>query len=58
VLRLQRVLPLLDAGIPLADVAHRAGYADQPHLSREVRALTGRSPAALAAGRAGGAASA
>jgi AraC-like DNA-binding protein len=58
VLRLQRVLPLLDAGVPLADVAHRAGYADQPHLSREVRALTGRSPAALAAGRTGGAASA
>lgn len=52
VLRLQRVLPLLDAGLPLADVAQRAGYADQPHLSREVRALTGRSPAALAAGRA------
>lgn len=51
VLRLQRVLPLLDAGLPLADVAHRAGYADQPHLSREVRALTGRSPAALAAER-------
>lgn len=58
VLRLQRVLPLLDAGLPLAEVAQRAGYADQPHLSREVRALTGRSPAALAAGRAAGAASA
>ncbi len=58
VLRLQRVLPLLDAGVPLAEVAQRAGYADQPHLSREVRALTGRSPAALAAGRAGAAASA
>lgn len=56
VLRLQRVLPLLDAGVPLADVAQRAGYADQPHLSREVRALTGRSPAALAVGRAGAAA--
>ncbi|GAA4626177.1 helix-turn-helix transcriptional regulator [Cellulomonas oligotrophica] len=52
VLRLQRVLPLLDAGAPLADVAHRAGYADQPHLSREVRSLTGRSPAVLAAERA------
>ncbi|WP_147793755.1 helix-turn-helix transcriptional regulator [Cellulomonas sp. Y8] len=58
VLRLQRVLPLLDAGVPLAEIAQRAGYADQPHLSREVRALTGRSPAALAAGRAGAAASA
>jgi AraC-like DNA-binding protein len=52
VLRLQRVLPLLDAGLPLAEVAQRAGYADQPHLSREVRALAGRSPAQLAADRA------
>jgi AraC-like DNA-binding protein len=52
VLRLQRVLPLLDAGLPLVEVAHRAGYADQPHLSREVRALAGRSPARLAAERA------
>lgn len=51
-LRLQRVLSLLDAGLPLAEVAHRAGYADQPHLSRELRALTDRSPAVLAAERA------
>jgi AraC-like DNA-binding protein len=58
VLRLQRVLPLLDAGLPLAQVAHRAGYADQPHLSRDLRGLTGRSPAALAASRRGQEASA
>lgn len=53
VLRLQRVLGLLDDGLPLAEVAHRAGYADQPHLSREVRALAGVSPGALAAERRG-----
>lgn len=53
VLRLQRVLGLLDDGLPLAEVAHRAGYADQPHLSREVRALAGVSPAQLAAERRG-----
>lgn len=53
VLRLQRALELLAAGVPLVDVAHGAGYADQPHLSREVRALTGLSPARLAADRAG-----
>lgn len=35
----------------LAEVAAQAGYADQAHLSREVRALTGRSPAALRAER-------
>ncbi|MFE9249727.1 helix-turn-helix domain-containing protein [Streptomyces sp. NPDC007088] len=47
VLRLQRVLPLLDAGLPLAEAAVRAGYADQPHLGREVKALTGFTPAQL-----------
>jgi AraC-like DNA-binding protein len=29
-------------------VAARAGYADQPHLPREVRALAGQSPRQLA----------
>lgn len=47
VLRLQRALPLLDAGLPLAEAAVRAGYADQPHLGREVKALTGLTPAQL-----------
>lgn len=28
----------------LADIAARAGFTDQPHMSRAVRALTGRSP--------------
>ena len=41
VLRLQRALALARAGTPFAAVAADAGYADQPHLSREVRALTG-----------------
>ncbi len=44
VLRFRRAVALLDAGLPPADVAARAGYADQPHLSREVRALAGRAP--------------
>jgi AraC-like DNA-binding protein len=50
VLRLQRVLaqagrqPLVGR---LADIALDAGYADQAHMSREVRALTGRNPRAL-----------
>ncbi len=47
VLRLQRVLPLARDGIPFAECAIRAGYADQPHLAREVRALTGRPLRAL-----------
>lgn len=47
--RFERARALLDAGVPLADAAHRCGYADQPHLHREWRALTGVSPAQTAA---------
>ncbi|MFI0938140.1 helix-turn-helix domain-containing protein [Streptomyces sp. NPDC021020] len=41
VLRLQRALALARAGVPFARVAADTGYADQPHLAREVRALAG-----------------
>ena len=41
VLRLQRALELARGGVPLAQVAARAGFADQPHLARDVRALAG-----------------
>ncbi|MBL1077192.1 helix-turn-helix domain-containing protein [Nocardia sp. 2] len=37
ILRMQRALALARAGVPLADTAARVGYADQAHLSREVR---------------------
>ncbi|MFJ8544796.1 helix-turn-helix domain-containing protein [Streptomyces sp. NPDC093586] len=47
VLRLQRALALARAGTPLAETAARAGYADQAHLARDVRGLTGTSPTAL-----------
>jgi AraC-like DNA-binding protein len=50
VLRFQRFVRLLDASdeVPgLAGAAARAGYADQPHLTREVRALSGYTPAVL-----------
>ncbi|MEW2619391.1 helix-turn-helix domain-containing protein [Streptomyces sp. NPDC048106] len=43
VLRLRRALALARAGVPHAETAIRAGYADQPHLAREVRRLAGRS---------------
>jgi AraC-like DNA-binding protein len=47
VLRLQRALQLARHGVPFASVAADAGYADQPHLAREVRALTGLPLSAL-----------
>jgi AraC-like DNA-binding protein len=41
ILRFRRALVLLDRGLPPGEVAARAGYADQPHLHREVRNLAG-----------------
>ncbi|MFE9746208.1 helix-turn-helix domain-containing protein [Saccharothrix saharensis] len=41
VLRFDRAVKLARDGVPFADVAHRTGYADQAHLSREVRELAG-----------------
>ncbi|GAA3233991.1 AraC family transcriptional regulator [Pseudonocardia petroleophila] len=51
VLRFRRAVALLHAGVAPAEVAARAGYADQPHLSREVRALGGVAPGQLGANR-------
>jgi transcriptional regulator GlxA family with amidase domain len=51
VLRLQQLLALAGraprSDLSLAALAAEAGYADQAHMSRELRQLTGRSPAAL-----------
>ncbi|MFI9344610.1 helix-turn-helix domain-containing protein [Streptomyces sp. NPDC052773] len=41
VLRLQRALALARAGVPYAETAARAGFADQAHLARDVKELTG-----------------
>jgi AraC-like DNA-binding protein len=46
VLRMRRALALTDAGLPAAIVAARAGYADQPHMIRELRSLTAVSASA------------
>lgn len=53
IVRFQRFLDLSDraAEPSLADLAARAGYADQAHLAREVRALSGLTPSALLAER-------
>jgi AraC-like DNA-binding protein len=41
ILRMQRALELIRQGARTADSAARAGYADQPHLSREIRDMAG-----------------
>ena len=49
VLRFDHAMRLARGGGELADVAYATGYADQAHLSREVRALAGVSPTRLLA---------
>ncbi|HEX2773013.1 MAG TPA: helix-turn-helix transcriptional regulator [Micromonosporaceae bacterium] len=41
ILRMCSALALARSGVPAAEVAARTGYADQPHLAREVRRLAG-----------------
>ena len=55
VLRFQRFLALAGRGDDLAGLAFEAGYADQAHLTRECRRLSGRTPAELVASGAGAA---
>lgn len=50
VLRLDRAMSLARNGVALADVAASAGYADQAHFTRDVRALSGVTPRALLQG--------
>lgn len=45
--RLQRSLAHIASGHPLADVAGTQGYADQAHMSREIREWTGMGPQRL-----------
>lgn len=44
VARFDHAKRLHKAGLPLAQVAYRAGYADQSHLNRDWRALAGQTP--------------
>jgi AraC-like DNA-binding protein len=41
ILRMQRAVGLARGGLPFATVSASAGYADQAHLAREVRAMAG-----------------
>jgi AraC-like DNA-binding protein len=47
ILRMTRALDAARTGQPLAEVAAGTGYADQAHLTREVRALAGVPPTVL-----------
>ncbi len=47
VLRLGQAVAEARSGLPLAQVAAGCGYADQAHLSREMRALAGTTPSGL-----------
>ncbi|MFI9827483.1 helix-turn-helix domain-containing protein [Streptomyces sp. NPDC051913] len=51
VLRLQRALRMARRGVPYAETAACAGYADQAHLARDVRELTGLPLGELLGGR-------
>lgn len=44
VLRAERAHELLRGGVPVVDVAARGGYADQAHLTRELRDIAGTTP--------------
>jgi methylphosphotriester-DNA--protein-cysteine methyltransferase len=52
--RFQRFLQRTDAGAPLASAAFDAGYSDQAHMNRDVRDLSGLSPARLVVERVAG----
>ncbi|MGC5020008.1 helix-turn-helix domain-containing protein [Micromonospora sp. DT47] len=53
ILRMRRAVALAGTGVPLAEVAVRAGYADQAHLTRDVRELAGVPPTGLLSGWSG-----
>ena len=52
--RLAAACELLTRGVAVARVSNECGFADQSHLSRRFKAVYGVTPAAWAAGSAGG----
>jgi hypothetical protein len=45
--RAQKAMALLEQGVPLLDVVHQAGYADQPHMTRALKHFIGLTPAQI-----------
>jgi AraC-like DNA-binding protein len=52
--RAERAVDLLRLGLLPLDVADRAGYADQSHLTRSLTRFVGRTPSQVAAAAHGG----
>ena len=49
--RAERAVDLLDRGVTGGEVVHLAGYADQPHMTRSLERLVGRTPSQIPVGR-------
>lgn len=47
--RARQAAALLQSGIPGTEVAFETGYADQPHMSRSLKRILGRTPTEIAA---------
>ena len=45
--RAQKAVALLEQGVSILDTVDQAGYADQPHLTRSLKRLYGRTPAQI-----------
>jgi AraC-like DNA-binding protein len=45
--RARHALSLLERGVSILDTVYKAGYADQPHLTRALKRLTGQTPAQI-----------
>ncbi|HKE75373.1 MAG TPA: helix-turn-helix domain-containing protein [Acidimicrobiales bacterium] len=45
--RAEAAVSLLSRGVPASQAARRAGYADQPHLTRSLRRFVGQTPAQI-----------
>lgn len=54
ILRAERAAAMLCQGVSPADVAGKAGYADQPHLTRSLKRFLGQTPSQIATSTGGG----
>ena len=44
IVRARTAAEMLQRGVPILDVTHELGYADQAHLTRDLKRLTGYTP--------------